>query len=200
MSDTEMLIKAVILLVMILFLAQGVALERGMARREPEEWNMAALSQPTVWLTFGLTCLFIHCGLMWIIATIPLAKGSDERMPLLNVILMSAAGAAVVGMMLLDYFRSRHMLFERGMRSQGIFFSAGEFRWDQVKTLRYNSGAAWFTLTIDDGRVARISYLLRGMPTFAREALAKAPPEALDDAARGILERIVKGTSTFVSP
>ena len=51
----------------------------------------------------------------------------------------------------------------------------------------------WFTLDRASGGRVRVSAMLTGLPEFARLVLVHAPPAAIDEATRGVLEETAAG-------
>jgi len=89
--------------------------------------------------------------------------------------------------MILDYVHGRHQVSEDAIAYGRLFGRRGVMRWADVRRIRFSPGMKWFVLEDQQRTRVRISVMLMGLPEFARLALARVPPEALDDRARTLL-------------
>ena len=96
--------------------------------------------------------------------------------------------------MLLDYRFARHRVDEAGL-SYWTWLGGGRrcMRWDQVREVRYAPAMKWFRVRDADGRTARISAMMRGLPAFATQVLAHAPDAVADPFTLGMLEATAAG-------
>ena len=90
-------------------------------------------------------------------------------------------------MVIVDYFRGRHVLTREGLRYGKLLGPGGEARWADVRSVRYSESMRWFVLELADGRVVRVSGMLRGLPRFALAVLDRVPSHAVDAEARRLL-------------
>ena len=101
----------------------------------------------------------------------------------LGICALFAGFALMSSSMIVEYVNARHEVSADGMKFSGLFARRGEFRWDELRSVRYSVPLKWFVLTLADGRKVRLSAMLRGLPGFARQLLAHAPAVAASDAA-----------------
>jgi PH (Pleckstrin Homology) domain-containing protein len=92
-----------------------------------------------------------------------------------------------------DYVNARHTLRPDGLEYGRMFGGGGVALWCEIRRLRYSTSSKWFRLDTRDGRVARISAMLVGLPEFARAALDHVPADAIDAPTRAILEATARG-------
>lgn len=95
--------------------------------------------------------------------------------------------------LLLDYFNARHTLRPDGLQYGRLLGGGGVLHWRDVRKLHYSQSMKWFRLEAHDGRVARISAMMMGLPEFAQAALAQVRSDAIDDTTRPILEATARG-------
>ena len=97
--------------------------------------------------------------------------------------------------MLLDYRFARHVVDDDGL-SYWTWLGGGRrhMRWDRVREVRYAPVMKWFRVRDADGRTARISAMMRGLPAFATQVLARAPQAVADPFTQGMLEATAAGT------
>ena len=103
----------------------------------------------------------------------------------------------VLGLMALpmvaDYFFARHLLSDDAIDFGRRFGGRGVMRWSEVQRIRFSPTMKWFVLEDRSRRKARISASLNGLPEFARIALARTSPEALDPKTRRLLSEASLG-------
>jgi hypothetical protein len=144
------------------------------------------LRHPVGILIVGLVCVAFFSALAAVVELS--AKEADRRVApvfLLFVLL----GLPLV----LEYFNARHSLRSDGLEYGRMLGGRGVLHWSDVIRLRYSQSMKWFRLDTRDGRVARISAMLVGLPEFARAALEHVPANAIDDATRKILDATARG-------
>lgn len=96
--------------------------------------------------------------------------------------------------MLLDYWFARHVADATGL-SYWTWLGGGRrhMRWDRVREVRYAPAMKWFRVRDADGRTARISAMMRGLPAFAALLLVHAPQAVVDPFTQGLLEATAAG-------
>jgi hypothetical protein len=156
--------------------------------RSPEgEDPSDRLVHPTSTLVVGVACTLFFAAIAVLSAVFPGRSGSPW-------ITLFFAGFAVMGIpVVLDWRNGRHVLVPGGMRYGRMFGGGGELRWSEVRAVRWSEAAKWFRLELPDGRVVRVSAMLRGLPAFAAAVLAGAPPHAIDDPTRRLLQATAAG-------
>lgn len=145
------------------------------------------LRQPRSTLIIGWVCTVFFAALAGLSRAFP---GQNPSVWPTVVFLLFAAGGLV---MVTDHYRGRHRLTPEGLRYGKLLGRGGLARWDQVTRLHYSEAAKWFRLETSDGKVARISAMLTGLPEFASSALDRVPEGAIDRQTREMLEAIRRG-------
>lgn len=157
------------------------------SRGKPDDGAPDRLVHPTSTLVVGLACTLFFAAIAVLSAVFPGRSGSPW-------ITAFFAGFAVMGVaVVLDWRNARHALVPGGMRFGRMFGGGGELRWSDVRAVRFSEAAKWFRLELSDGRVVRISAMLRGLPAFAAAVLAHVPAAAVEDATRGLLQATAAG-------
>jgi hypothetical protein len=157
------------------------------SRGKPGEDAADRLVHPTSTLVVGIVCTLFFTAIAVLSAVFPGSSGSPW-------ITAFFAGFALMGVpVVLDWRNGRHALLPGGMRYGRMFGGGGELRWSDVRAVRFSEAAKWFRLELADGRVVRISAMLRGLPAFAAAVLAGVPASALDEPTRGLLESTAAG-------
>jgi hypothetical protein len=97
--------------------------------------------------------------------------------------------------MLLDYWFARHVVDDDGL-SYWTWLGGGRrhMRWDRVREVRYAPTMKWFRVRDADGRTARISAMMCGLPAFAALLLTHAPQAVADPFTRDMLHATVAGS------
>jgi hypothetical protein len=153
--------------------------------RAPQETH--TLAHPRSTLVVGLVCAGFFLTLAVWVTLFPGKTGS----PLISLFFLAFAALGVP--LILDYRNARHVLTPDGLRFGKLLGGGGQMRWTDVRTLRYSQSAKWFRLDLADGRVVRISAMLRGLPEFAVSALTHVPATAVDADTREVLEATARG-------
>jgi Bacterial PH domain len=145
------------------------------------------LAHPRSTLIVGLVCV----GFFLLLAVWSYLYPGKSGSPLISLFFLgfAALGAPLV----LDYRNARHTLTPDGLQYGKLFGGGGRMRWTEVRELRYSQSAKWFRLQLADGRVVRISAMLRGLPEFAAAALAQVPAAAMDADTRAVLQATAQG-------
>jgi len=154
----------------------------------PAPHQARSLAHPRSTLIVGLACGGFFLALAVLSALFPGQTGS----PLISLFFL--AFAALGALLILDYRNARHELTPDGLHYGKLLGGGGQFRWADVRQLRYSQSAKWFRLELADHRIVRISAMLRGLPEFAAEALSQVPPPAVDAETRAVLEATAQGT------
>jgi len=144
------------------------------------------LQHPVGILIVGLVCAAFFTALAVVVGLT--AKPEDRRLAPF-FLLFALLGLPLV----LDYFNARHSLRSDGLEYGRMLGRGGVLHWSDVIRLRYSQSMKWFRLETRDGRVARISAMLVGLPEFARAALDHVPADAIDAPTRTILEATARG-------
>lgn len=97
------------------------------------------------------------------------------------------------GVLIADYFLSRHALVDGGLDYGSLTGRRGSFKWAEVTRVHYAPFMKWFKLEAGSGRVARISSMMTGLPAFAEAVLAYVPQSAIDDDTRSVLQATAEG-------
>lgn len=147
----------------------------------------STLAHPRSTLIVGLVCAGFFLTLAVWSALLPNQTGS----PLISLFFLAFAALGLP--LVLDYRNARHTLTPDGLAFGRMLGAGGQLRWVDVRKLRYSQSAKWFRLELADGRVVRISAMLRGLPEFAAAALAQVPPGSIDDDTRTVLEATAQG-------
>ena len=156
--------------------------------RDAQDQDLSGrLVHPRSTLVVGVACTFFFAAIAVLSALFPGRSGSPW-------ITLFFAGFAVMGIpVVLDWRNGRHALVPGGMRYGRMFGGGGELRWSDVRAVRWSEAAKWFRLELSDGRVVRVSAMLRGLPAFAAAVLASVPAGAIDEPARRLLEATAAG-------
>ena len=95
----------------------------------------------------------------------------------------------------MGYFTDRHYLSGEGIRHSRWMGLRGPgfMRWDEVRRVSYSSTWKWFVLEAGDGRKARVSAVMMGLPEFARHVLQHVPEWAVEPETRGMLRQVAGG-------
>jgi Bacterial PH domain len=78
----------------------------------------------------------------------------------------------------IDYFLARHRTDADGLSCWTCFSGRKRMAWSDARDVRFAAAKKWFRLRDGSGSTARISFMLMGLPEFARLLLAHAPPQA----------------------
>jgi Bacterial PH domain len=147
----------------------------------------STLAHPRSTLVIGLICGGFFLTLAVWSALLPGKTGS----PFISLFFLGFAALGVP--LVLDYLNARHTLTADGLRYGKLLGGGGQLRWVDVRKLRYSEGAKWFRLELTDGRVVRISAMLRGLPEFAAAVLAQVPSGAIDADTRAVMQATAQG-------
>ncbi len=147
------------------------------------------LQHPTNTLIVGVMCVLMFLGAE--ILSIIFDNGTTNLFTHVVFISLTLLGLFLIG----QYFFEKHHVTSDGLHFYRYTGGHGRLKWADVVEIRYDPVCQWFRLKTKDGDVARISGYLKGLPEFARAALAHTPRAAFDDdieivlrdAARGIL-------------
>lgn len=99
-----------------------------------------------------------------------------------------------------EYLRSVHLVNATGMRYGRSLGPGGHFRWAEVEWIDFHQKLNWYRLTLASGSTVRVSGTLRGLPTFARYAMAHVPVERIDPAAHAMLVDSEQGRLHILRP
>lgn len=103
-------------------------------------------------------------------------------------------GFAVMSVpIMLDYFLARHAVTDEGLSYASMLRGRGYLRWSELHRVRYAPVMKWFRLETREGKVARISAMLVGLPEFAQVLLRRAPPGVIDDETAQVLRATAAG-------
>jgi hypothetical protein len=161
-------------------------LARTRSRPQPPH-DSHTLAHPRSTLAIGLIC----GGFFLILAVWSALYPGTTGSPLISAFFLGFAALGIP--LILDYRNARHTLTSDGLRYGKMLGAGGSLRWSEVRTVRYSEVAKWFRLELMDGRVVRISAMLRGLPEFAGAVLAQVPASAIDADTRAVLEATAKG-------
>ena len=100
--------------------------------------------------------------------------------------------------LLLDYFIARHEVSEEGLRYRKWTGARKFMRWSEVRSVRQSATMKWFRLEDSNGNVARLSFMLMGLPEFARLLLRHAPDDVLEPAVKTVLRATAEGNPPSV--
>jgi hypothetical protein len=157
-------------------------------RTSPRQTSQASsLAHPRSTLVVGLICAGFFLTLAVWSALLPNTTGS----PLISLFFLAFAALGVP--LVLDYLNARHTLTPDGLAYGRMLGAGARLRWAEVRSLRYSEAAKWFRLELADGRVVRISAMLRGVPEFAAAVLAQVPPGAIDTDTLAVLRATSQG-------
>lgn len=159
----------------------------GATRLKPARSHEAnTLQHPTS--TFILATGFAASGMAFIV----LCAGSIPRKDIW-VLWFFAIVTAAPSLLVLDYYRGRHELIDRGMRYGKLFGRGGALRWEDVRTVAYSTSMKWFRVECADGTVVRVSVWLTSLPAFATAVLRNVAPATIDVKTRAVLEETSAG-------
>jgi heme/copper-type cytochrome/quinol oxidase subunit 4 len=103
-------------------------------------------------------------------------------------------GFAVMSVpIMLDYFLARHDVSDEGLSYGRMLGGRGYIKWSELHRVHYAPVLKWFRLETREGKVARISAMLVGLPEFAQVLLRRAPPGAIDDETAQVLRATAAG-------
>lgn len=145
------------------------------------------LHHPSSTLIVGLACFVFFAG----IAVISNVYANRTTTWWTTAIFVGFAAMAVP--VILDYFRARHDVSDEGLSYGSMLGGRGYFRWSELHRVHYAPVLKWFRLETREGKVARISAMLVGLPEFARVVLRRAPPGAIDDETLQVLRATALG-------
>jgi hypothetical protein len=145
------------------------------------------LAHPRSTLIVGLVCT----GFFLLLAVWSFLFPGKTGSPVISLFFLGFA--ALGAPLILDYRNARHVLTHDGLQYGKLFGGGGRMRWTEVRELRYSQSAKWFRLQLADGRVVRISAMLRGLPEFAAAALAQVSPAAIGEDAPVVLQATAQG-------
>jgi hypothetical protein len=97
-----------------------------------------------------------------------------------------------------SYFIDKHEASESGLVFTTMLGASKCVRWEEVKSLRYAPLMKWFHVEANSGEVPRISIMLMGLPEFARLALARVPPSAIQTSTLEVLRATADGNPPAV--
>lgn len=108
-------------------------------------------------------------------------------------------GALLGGVTVAMFFRVEHRAGPDGLAYRPLIGRAGFLHWRDVRAIGYSELRSCFRIETRDGRTVRISVLLRGLPGFARWALAGISPENIEPETRSLLEATREGRLPWLS-
>lgn len=103
------------------------------------------------------------------------------------------AFAAVGATFIVDYFNAHHDVSELGLKYGSLRGTRDSLAWSEVASVDCSYGMNWFRLETRSGKVARISWLLMGLPEFARLLLAHVPTHAIESKTLQLLQETAAG-------
>jgi hypothetical protein len=101
--------------------------------------------------------------------------------------------ALLSGLLVADYFLARHMLVEGGLDYGRLTGRRRRLAWTDVTRVRYAPALKWFKIQTAEGRVARVSASMTGLPAFAEAVLRDVPPAAIDADTHAVLRAAAAG-------
>jgi hypothetical protein len=106
--------------------------------------------------------------------------------------------ALLAAPMLLDYYIARHEVSEEGLAYRKLNGMRKFMRWSEVRSVRVATTMKWFRLEDSHGNVARLSFMLMGLPEFARLLLRHAPDDLLEPELKKVLRSTAEGNPPSV--
>jgi len=91
-----------------------------------------------------------------------------------------------------EYYLVRHELKQEGMQFKRLFGRRGEFGWNDVEHVSFNKAMGWYRIVLRSGEKVRISFMLMGLPEFARMLLLHAPRAHVSPAAHTMLQDLAQ--------
>lgn len=159
----------------------------GRSRLRPAGENDERLRHPPGLLWIGLACFAFFGGL----AVVSNVYANETTTWWTTLIFVGFTLLATL--LIAEYCNVEHHLDDDGLHFRGLTGRRLYLRWSEIEQVSYGDLAKWFVLRARDGRVARISILLRGLPLFARKLLRHAPAGSIDSASRALLRKIERG-------
>ena len=157
------------------------------SRTAAPQGAVGLLQQPRSTLVIGWVCTIFFAALAGLSRAFP---GQNPTIWPTMVFLLFAAGGLVV---VAEHHRGRHRLTPEGLHYGKMVGRGGLARWDEITRVRYSDTSKWFRLETADGRVIRVSVMLRGLPDFASAVLDHVPADSIDGRAQEILDTIRLG-------
>ena len=161
-------------------------LARSRARTAPQGGE-TVLRNPGSVMAVGVVCalFFVACAVLSHL--FPGKTGTPA-------ISLSFLGFSLLGFYLMaECARVSVKLETGGLRYTGLLHGPRFLPWVEVKRVDYSESWKCFRLEGADGRTLTVSALLVGLPSLAKEILAKIPAEFIDEASRPVLEKTAAG-------
>jgi hypothetical protein len=152
----------------------------------PSASEQAVLRQSRSTLAIGVVC-FLFFGVITVVSNL---------YPNDTVTIGTTAtfvGFALLGVLvILAAMIERIELGEHGLRARNMFGCWRSVRWEEVASLGFNSSMQWFYMRTHGRRVVRVSAMMTGLPVFARQALLRLAPEAIDEDLHPVLRALAE--------
>lgn len=156
-------------------------IERSRLRVRPAS-EARSLVQPRAVLTIGL-------GFLVAAAVFRFAMFESLNVSENSWLYGAVAVFLVPGLWLIaEYYLVRHELKQEGMQFKRLFGRPGEFSWNDVEQVSLNKAMGWYRIVLRSGDKVRISFMLMGLPEFARMLLSHVPRARVSPAAHTMLQ------------
>jgi hypothetical protein len=149
---------------------------------------------PTSILVCGVACFCFFAALTILSQIYPGVDGNGNQLTQQNpVVALVFFGFACLGAVItLQYFIERHH-FDGWTLEYRTLTRRGALVWRDISRISYSPSLKWFRLETSDGRVIRVSVMLKGLPDFARTVLTEVPINRIDAPAQSLLDSCSRG-------
>jgi hypothetical protein len=151
------------------------------------------LKHPPSTLVLGLVCTIFFLAVLVISNTF----GKNDTVNIWTdlTFLFFAAGGVY---MITEYVVVRHRVATEGLHYGPLLTRRFFVSWSDVKSVEYAPTMKWFKLRSSNGKTARVSAMLMGLPEFAQHVLAHVPPGRFDEKTAELLRATAAGNPPSV--
>ena len=156
--------------------------------RDRPEADRHLLRHPASTLILGIVGAVLFFGAAIVSNTVGKNSTSTIWTTLTFVGLGFASSLAIA-----DYFRARHRVSDSGIDFGRMLGERGRLRWADVRRVYFASFLKWFVLEGRSGTKVRVSFMLLGLPEFARLVLQHVPREVIEPDTLDLLQAAEQG-------
>ena len=156
--------------------------------RDRPEADRHLLRHPASTLILGIVGAVLFFGAAIVSNTVGKNSTSTIWTTLTFVGLGCASSLAIA-----DYFRARHRVSDSGIDFGRMLGERGRLRWADLRRVHHASFMKWFVLEGRSGTKVRVSFMLLGLPEFARLVLQHVPREVIEPDTLDLLQAAEQG-------